>query len=116
MPRYFETLESRQSPEETTPDLIPGSVKKAMALGFAIPITGFLCCVVFDQAINCFVGIVYRESRGRFRDGATIRTSDVIRRSLVHSYWLVETIGGSRYVICDWALEGGSPRFTGALH
>lgn len=116
MPRDFETLESQQSSEETTPDLIPNGVKKAMALKFAMPITGFLCCVEFELAINCFVGIVYGESRGRFRDGTTIWTSEVIKRSLVHDYWLVETIGGSRYIICDWALEGSSPLFAGALH
>lgn len=87
-----------------------------MTVNFGIPITGYLCCAMFDEPLSCLVGIVFRESRGRFRDGATIRTSRLIR-SLEHSdYKLFETIGGSRYVVCDWACEGGNPRFTGVLH
>ncbi|SUD69802.1 Uncharacterised protein [Pseudomonas putida] len=87
-----------------------------MATNFSIPITGFLCSVVFDESINCLVGIVYRESRGRFQDGSTIRTSTVRRRLEHDAYHLFQTRNGSTYVICDWALEGGSPQFEGALH
>lgn len=87
-----------------------------MAKNFGIAITGFLCCVVHDQSINCLVGIVYRESRGRFRDGSTIRTS-TLRRCIEHgANHLFETRNGSVYVVCDWAQEGGSPQFEGALH
>jgi hypothetical protein len=112
----FELLASQQSPTETAPGSVPASVERAMATNFGIPISGFLCSVVFDQSINCLVGIVYRESRGRFRDGSTIRTSTVRRRLEHGAYHLIQTRNGSTYVICDWALEGGSPQFEGALH
>ncbi|PLP87467.1 hypothetical protein CYD26_21420 [Pseudomonas sp. FFUP_PS_473] len=116
MSNDFELLASHQSPAETPPGLVPGSVERAMATSFGIPITGFLCCAVYDQSINCLVGIVYRESRGRFRDGATIRTSTLTRRIEHGAYYLFQTRNGSTYVVCDWALDGGSPRFEGALH
>lgn len=116
MPSNLELLASQQSPMETAPGSVPATVERAMATSFGIPITGFLCCAVYDQSINCLVGIVYRESRGRFRDGSTIRTS-TLRRRLEHgAYHLFETRNGSTYVICDWAQEGGSPQFEGPLH
>lgn len=116
MPRYFKLLETHQSPVETKPADIPASVERAIKVNFGEPITGYLCCALFDHDINCLVGIVFRESRGRFDDGATIRTSTLIRSAEHGDYMLFETIGGSRYVICDWAQEGGSPRFSGVLH
>lgn len=116
MPKYFKLLETHQSPVETKPVDIPASVERAIKINFGVPITGYLCCALFDHGINCLVGIVFRESRGRFEDGATIRTSTLIRKAEHGDYMLFETIGGSRYVICDWAQEGGSPRFAGVLH
>ena len=112
----FELLASQQSPAETPPGPVPTTVERAMTINFGIAITGFLCCALYDQSINCLVGIVYRESRGRFRDGSTIRTS-TLRRRIEHGvHHLFETRNGSVYVVCDWAQEGGSPQFEGALH
>lgn len=116
MSSNLELLASQQSPTETPPGLVPATVERAMATNFGIAITGFLCCAVYDQSINCLVGIVYRESRGRFRDGATIRTSTLRRRIEHGAYHLFQTRNGSTYVVCDWALEGGSPQFQGVLH
>ncbi|PSS59202.1 hypothetical protein C6382_02270 [Pseudomonas sp. BBP2017] len=116
MARKFEFLASQQSPVETAPGLVPGSVERAMAEKFGMAITGFLCCAVCDQTINCLVGIVYCESRGRFRDGSVIRTSPWRRRIERGAYHLFQTANGSTYVICDWSPEGGSPWFEGALH
>jgi len=116
MSRKFELLASQQSPIETPAGLVPGSVERAMATSFGIAITGFLCCAVYDESINFLVGIVYRESRGRFRDGSTIRTSPLRRRIEHGAYYLFQTINGSTYVVCDWSPDGGSPRFEGALH
>lgn len=116
MASKFELLTSQQSPLETAPVVVPGNVEKAMATRFGIAITGFLCCAVYDQSINCLIGIVYRESRGRFRDGSTIRTSTLRRRIEHGTYHLFQTRNGSTYVVCDWALDGGSPQFEGALH
>lgn len=116
MANNFELLASQQSPIETAPGLVPGNVQRAMATNFGIAITGFLCCAVYDHSINCLIGIVYRESRGRFQDGATIRTSTLQRRIKNGEYYLFKTINGSTYVVCDWAPDGGSPQFEGALH
>lgn len=116
MPSDFEILASQQSPLETVSVVVPSNVERAMAMKFGIAITGFLCCAVYDQSINCLVGIVYRESRGRFRDGSTIRTSTLRRRIEHGAYHLFQTRNGSTYVVCDWALDGGSPRFEGILH
>lgn len=116
MPSNFELLASQQSPTETPPGSVPGNVERAMATSFGIAITGFLCCVIYDEAINCLVGIVYRESRGRFHDGSTIRTSPLRGRIEHGSYHLFQTVNGSTYVVCDWSPDGGSPRFEGALH
>lgn len=112
----FDLLASQQSHAETSPGSVPATVERAMAINFGIAITGFLCCALYDHSINCLVGIVYRESRGRFRDGSTIRTSPLGRRLEHGAYHLYETRNGSVYVVCDWALEGGSPQFEGALH
>ncbi len=112
----FELLASQQSPAETPPGSVPATVERAMAINFGIAITGFLCCALYDHSINCLVGIVYRESRGRFRDGSTIRTSPLGKRLEHGAYHLFETRSGSVYVVCDWALKGGSPQFEGALH
>lgn len=116
MSSNFDLLVSQQSPAETPAGLVPGNVERAMATNFGIPITGFLCSVVFDESIKCLLGIVYRESRGRFQDGSTIRTSTLRRRIEHGAYHLFQTRNGSTYVVCDWALEGGSPQFEGALH
>lgn len=116
MPSNFEILARQQSPLEMAPVVVPGNVERAMATKFGIAITGFLCCAVYDQSINCLVGIVYRECRGRFRDGATIRTSTLSGWIEHGAYYLFRTVNGSTYVVCDWALEGGSPRFEGILH
>lgn len=116
MSNDFEFLASQQPPVETESTGVPSNVERAMATSFGIAITGFLCCAIYDQSINCLVGIVYREGRGRFRDGSTIRTSTLRRRIERGAYHLFETRNGSVYVVCDWALEGGSPQFEGALH
>lgn len=116
MSSNFELLASQQSPTETPSGVVPGNVERALATRFGIPITGFLCCAIYDQSINCLVGIVYRESRGRFRDGSTIRTSPLRGRIEHGAYHLFQTVNGSTYVVCDWSTDGGSPRFEGALH
>lgn len=116
MTRYFELLSSQQSPAEIDATSLPGSVLAAMKISFETPISGYLCCAQFDQDLGCLVGIVYRESRGRFRDGATIRTSTLLSRHEHPPYLLYETVNGSLYVVCDWAQEGGSPRYSGVKH
>lgn len=116
MSKNLDLLASQQSPLEKAPVLVPGSVERAMATKFGMPITGFLYCAVHDKSINCLVGIVYCESRGRFEDGSAIRTSPVSRRIENSGYNLFKTINGSTYVVCEWAKEGGSPLFEGVLH
>ncbi len=112
----LELLASQQSPAEIAPTSLPSNIERALAMNFGMAITGYLCCVEYQQSIQCLVGIVYRESRGRFRDGATILTSKVCRRVEHREFNLFQTVNGSTYVVCDWALDGGSPRFEGSTH
>jgi len=116
MSNYFEPLQSQQTPTETEPVGVPALVLRAVATNFRVPVTGYLCSAMFDEHLRCLVGIVFRENRGRFRDGATIRTSQLVRSAEHDGYKLFKTIGGSCYVVCDWASEGVSPRFSGVLH
>jgi hypothetical protein len=116
MTRYSELLSSQQSPAEMHATSLPESVKAALRVAFKMPISGYLCCAQLDPELGCLVGIVYRESRGRFRDGATIRTSTLLSRHEHPPYLLFETVNGSLYVVCNWAQEGGSPRCSGVKH
>lgn len=111
-----EVLNTQRTAAEVEPGRLPESVVRAMQLLSELPVTGYLCCALFDLDINCLVGVVYQESRGRFRDGATIRTSSLRRRFECDGYYLYETSNGSRYVVCEWSNDSSSPRFTGVRH
>ena len=109
-------LSSLQVPAETLAVSLPGSVERAIQIPFNFPVSGYLCCARVDTHIRCLIGVVYRESRSRFRDGATIRTSTLCGRLESHGYHVFETRNGSRYLVCDWAQGGGSPEFSGVRH
>lgn len=116
MPKYFKSLKTKKTPSETQPLGMPASVERAVAVNFGVPVTGYLCCAEFDELSGCLVGIVFLENRGRFEDGATIRTSTLVGGAEHGDYKLFKTIGGSTYVVCDWAQDGANPRFQGVLH
>ncbi|GLO51019.1 hypothetical protein D3C76_1367970 [compost metagenome] len=90
----------------------PISVVCARTKNFGLPITGYLSATAFDEHLQCLVGVVYGESRGRFRDGAWIRTSPVERQWEHECYSLFRTFNGSTYVVCDWLAQDLGPRFT----
>lgn len=94
MKRHLDGLESSQD------CFIPLSVLDAMDKNFGEGITAFLCAVLLDGfSVN---GIIFGDRTGRFRDGASIRTSTVIGAEMVSGYVVLETLN-SRYVICDFS-------------
>lgn len=116
MPTDSEYSTSLQDAAQVRPTSIPASVERAMGVGFEFPATAYMCCARVDQNINCLVGVVHQEQRGRFRDGATVRTSSLRRRFESHGYHVFETSNGSSYVVCEWAPDGLSPQFSGVYH
>jgi len=95
---------------------VPRSVKRALAVDFGAVITGYLSCVVINDDVSFLIGIIFKDTRGRFGDGTTIRTSSLYRSRRHDDFMVVETVGGSCYVVCDVALSGCSPLFTGIRH
>jgi len=91
--------------------LLPRCVLDAKEIDFGVPITGYLCCAEYQ--LPCMTGVVFSETRGRFADGKTIRTSLVERLYELRGYQLCETYNGSRYVICHWWYANGAiPEFN----
>lgn len=79
---------------------VPRQVKEAMAVDFSQEVTGYLVCAV--EAPPIFEGIVYADGRGRFEDGASIRTSIARSVSFRNGYGVLTTFSGSFYVIVSW--------------
>lgn len=79
---------------------MPREVREAMEVDFGFYITGYLVCAV--EAPPIFVGIVYADSRGRFEDGASVRTSLTRSVSFQNGYGVLTTFSGSCYVIVSW--------------
>ncbi|WP_339535475.1 hypothetical protein [Pseudomonas hunanensis] len=90
----------------------PKSVLLATEVNFGMLITGYLSAAAFDTHLNCLIGVVFRDSRCRFEDGAFIRTSSVERRWEQEGYTLFRTFSGSNYVVCDWTLQEMGSRFS----
>ena len=93
---------------------VPSSVRDAQSLDFGLPITGYLCCARAEFPF--VIGVVFSDSKTRFRQAATIRTSPIENAFEMHGLWVCETINDSRYVICDWAHEANPPIRNGQLH
>ena len=92
----------------------PKCVGDAKNIDFGAPITGYLCCAEFQPP--CLIGVVFSETRGRFADGKTIRTSRIERVFELLGYHLCETFNGSRYVICHWWHENGAVPEINRIH
>lgn len=92
----------------------PKSVLDAQKIDFGSVITGYLCCVTHQRRF--VVGIVFSDQRGRFRDGATIRTSLICAVQIHLGYLICETFIGSRYVVCHWQDENGSSPESRIIH
>ncbi|WP_024777094.1 hypothetical protein [Pseudomonas corrugata] len=85
---------------------IPAAVVMAMAMDFGMPITAYLLAAVDSPPI--LMGTVYGDTTGRFREGASIRTSRITSVDFVNGYAICQTIAGSRYLIVSWAPGGGN--------
>lgn len=93
---------------------IPKDIQKAMTVDFGTPVTAYLMCAVDCPPV--VLGVVYCDSRRRFRDGSSIRTSSIIRIDFIDGYALVKTLGGSLYVIVSWQPPGTSWHMNRIFH
>ena len=85
---------------------IPETVTTAMAMDFGMPVTAYLLAAVDSPPI--LMGTVYGDAKGRFREGASIRTSRIQKAHFIEGYWLFQTIGGSTYVVVSWVPPSGN--------
>lgn len=85
---------------------IPKAVAVAMGEDFDMPITAFLFSAVDSPPI--LMGTVYGDTMGRFREGASIRTSRITNVLFVNGYSLFQTVAGSRYLVVSWAPGGNN--------
>lgn len=85
---------------------IPAAIAMAMEMDFGMPITAFLCAAVDSPPI--LMGTVYGDTTGRFREGASIRTSRITGVDFINGYSIFQTVAGSRYLIVSWAPGGNN--------
>ena len=80
---------------------------KAQNTQFSWRVTGYLTDVYIFA--RCGVGRVFshRSSRKVFREGVTIRTSDVIHLHKEGGFWVIHTTSGSFYVIATFERKIG---------
>lgn len=107
-----EALASRVLTSANT-STMPSIVEQAMKVDFKKPVTAYLCYARLYG--YCAVGLVFGDRIGRFADGNAIHTSNVVSRTMINGYAVLETLN-SRYVICTWAAEEFGPCFLGATH
>lgn len=93
---------------------LPQCVIDARKIDFGVQISGYLCCAEFEPP--CVIGVVFCETRGRFADGKTIRSSKLQRVFELMGYKLCETYSGSRYVVCHWWYENGAVPLVSMIH
>ena len=84
---------------DSIPGYIPSLIAEASRLSFQEGVTGYL----YQPQVwgFCLVGVVYFDSKDRFRTGRLIRTSDVRQFDEEHGYLIAVTTSGSRYVLVD---------------
>lgn len=85
---------------------IPAEVAVAMEKDFGVPVTAFLFAAVDSPPV--MIGTIYGDTTGRFREGASIRTSRITNVSFIDGYSLIQTVAGSLYVVVSWAPGGGN--------
>jgi len=80
---------------------------KAQNTQFSWQVTGYLADVYIFA--RCGAGRVFshRSSRKVFREGVTIRTSDVIHIHKESGFWVLHTTSGSFYVIATFERKIG---------
>lgn len=90
--------------EQQRASSIPAAVAVAMEKDFGMPVTAFLFAAVDSPPV--LMGTIYGDSTGRFREGASMRTSRITNVLFVDGYSLFLTVAGSRYVVISWAPGG----------
>lgn len=85
---------------------IPEAVAVAIEKDFGVPVTAFLFAAVDSPPV--VMGTIYGDTTGRFREGASMRTSRVTNVTFVDGYSLFQTMAGSCYVVVSWAPGGGN--------
>jgi hypothetical protein len=100
------------SEKEDAPS-IPTAVIAAMEKDFGVPITAYLFAAVDSPPV--LMGTIYGDTTGRFRQGASMRTSAIKKAFFVDGYSLFETVAGSRYAVVSWA-PGGSNIYMNRIY
>lgn len=93
---------------------IPPVVMAAMAIDFGMPVTAYLVAAVDTPPI--LMGTVFGDTKGRFREGANIRTSRIQKAFFIEGYLLFKTVGGSLYVVVSWVPPGNNVYMNRVYH
>ncbi|WP_150658065.1 hypothetical protein [Pseudomonas fluorescens] len=93
---------------------IPAAVSVAMKKDFGMPITAFLFAAVDSPPV--LLGTIYGDTTGRFREGASMRTSRITNVLFVDGYSLFQTVAGSRYLVVSWAPGGNNIHMNRIYH
>ncbi|WP_230090905.1 hypothetical protein [Pseudomonas sp. BIGb0427] len=91
---------------ESVPATMPSSVLKAMQIEFELAITAYLSSASYGEGEIYLRGVVFGDREKRFDDGDPICTSFIMGTREMQGYVVVQTLN-SRYVVCDWAGDGG---------
>lgn len=92
---------------------IPAAVALAMEIDFGMHITAYLLAAVDSPPV--LMGTVYGDTTGRFREGASMRTSAIKNVFFINGYALFRTGAGSLYVVVSWA-PGGSNIYMNRIY
>jgi len=96
------------------PPCIPAVVTAAMGIDFGMPVTAYLVAAVDTPPI--LMGTVFGDTKGRFREGASIRTSRIQKAFFIEGYSLFKTVGGSLYVVVSWVPPGNNVYMNRVYH
>lgn len=96
------------------PSSIPAAVTTAMAIDFGMSVTAYLVAAVDTPPI--LMGTVFGDTKGRFREGASIRTSRIKKAFFIEGYSLFKTVGGSLYVVVSWVPPGSNLYMNRVYH
>lgn len=103
---HMQSLRSSGMSEVERGPSIPSAVATAMEMDFGVPISAYLLAAVDSPPI--LMGTVYGDKTGRFREGASIRTSRITNVDFVNGYSIFQTVAGSRYLVVSWAPGGNN--------
>lgn len=93
---------------------VPAAVAAAMAIDFGMSVTAYLVAAVDTPPI--LMGTVFGDTKERFREGASIRTSRIQKAFFIEGYSLFKTAGGSLYVVVSWVPPGNNVYMNRVYH